>query len=55
MNGVQDGEPRQMTFARSIRRIDENNMEMAFHRVSESGEVFEQNGTKFVQTWKRKK
>ena len=58
MNGVQDGEPRQMTFARSIRRIDENNMKMAFHRVSESGEVgevFEQNGTKFVQTWKRKK
>ena len=58
MNGVQDGEPRQMTFARSIRRIDENNMEMAIHRVSESGEVgqvVERNGTKLVQTWKRKK
>jgi hypothetical protein len=58
MNGVQDGEPRQMTFARSIRRIDENNMEMAFHRVSDSGEVgqvVERNGTKLVQTWKRKK
>jgi len=58
LNGMQNGESRQFNFARSVRRVDENTMETAFHQVDETGEVgevWEQNGTKMIQTWKRKK
>ena len=58
MNEVQDGEPRQFTFARGVRSVDENTMEATFHQVSDTGEVgeaFERDGAKVTQTWKRKK
>ncbi len=58
MNGVQDGEPRQFTFARGVRSVDENTMEATFHQVSDTGEVgeaFERDGAKVTQTWKHKK
>ncbi len=58
MNGVQDGEPRQFTFARGVRSVDENTMETTYHQVSDTGEVgeaFERDGAKVTQTWKRKK
>ena len=58
MNGVRDGEPRQFTFARGVRRIDGNNMEVTFHQVSDTGEVGEaiqRDGVNMTQDWKRKK
>ena len=58
LNGVQNGEPRQFSFARSVRSVDENTMETTYHQVSDTGEVgeaFERDGAKVTQTWKRKK
>ena len=34
LNGMQNGEPRQFSFARSVRSVDESTMETTFHRVS---------------------
>ncbi len=58
LNGVQNGEPRQFSFARAVRRIDGNNMEVTFHQVSDTGEVGEaiqRDGVNMTQDWKRKK
>ena len=58
LNGMQNGEPRQFSFARSVRSVDENTMETTYHQVSDTGEVgeaFERDGAKVTQTWKRKK
>ena len=52
ISGMQDGEPLQMTFARSYRKVDDKTAETTFHRVSDTGEIGE---ALMTQTLKRKK
>ena len=53
-----EGEITPFSFARSHRKVDENTMEAATHRVNDAGEVgevAERDGVKRISKWNRKK